>query len=191
VRAITPWDTKVKALKTAETGGITRMKAILSADMNWGIGYKGNLLMRVPEDMAYFKKMTTGKVVVMGRGTFESLPGMRPLKDRINIVLTRHGNFDDKGLIVCRSLDELFLELKKYPPGDIFNIGGESVYTLLLLYCSEAYVTRFEREFEADRHFPDLDAMENWKLVSESGRNMYNGMGYRFLKYVNVSTRVY
>jgi len=58
---------------------------------------------------------------------------------------------------------------------------------LLLPYCSEAYVTRFEREFEADRHFPDLDAMENWKLVSESGRNMYNGMGYRFLKYVNVN----
>jgi len=177
-------------LEYAKSGGkrrLIRMKAILSADKNWGIGYKGGLLVRIPEDMAFFRKMTTGKVVVMGRGTFESLPGMRPLKDRINIVLTRHGNFDDKGLIVCRSLDELFLELKKYPPGDIFVIGGESVYTLLLPYCSEAYVTRIGREFEADRHCPDLDAMENWELVSESGRNVFNGMEYRFLTYVNKS----
>jgi dihydrofolate reductase len=167
------------------------VKAILSADMNWGIGYKGKLLARIPEDMAFFKKMTSGKVVVMGRGTFESLPGMQPLKDRVNIVLTRHGNYDERGIIICRSIDELFPELKKYPPGDIFIIGGESIFALLLPYCSEAYVTRIDREFEADRHFPDLDAMKNWKLISESGRNVFNGVEYRFLKYVNKSPFMY
>jgi len=165
------------------------MKAILSADLNWGIGNKGNLLQRVPEDMKRFKQMTVGKVVVMGRETFESLPGQQPLVDRVNIVLSRNGQFDCEGLIVCRSLEELFQRIVSYPKGDVFVIGGESVYTQLLPYCSEAYVTRFEKEFEADRHFPNLDEMENWVLVSKSDPGDFNGMSFRYLKYVNTSTQ--
>lgn len=135
--------------------------------------------------MRYFVRMTTGKVVVMGRETLESFPGKQPLKDRMNIVLSRNGRFDAPGLTVCRSLEELFAELEKYQPDDVFVIGGESVYRQLLPYCSEVYVTRFEKEFEADRHFPDLDRMAGWKLASESERHYYNDMGYRFLTYVN------
>lgn len=131
-------------------------------------------------------KMTTGKVVVMGRETFESFPGKQPLKDRVNIVLSGKGHFDDDRLVVCRSLEELFEELKKYPADDVFVIGGESVYRQLLPYCSEAHVTRFEKEFVADRHFPDLDGMAGWKLVSESERHFYNDMGFRYLTYVNL-----
>ena len=78
------------------------MKAILSADLNWGIGKEGKLLQRVPEDMKMFVQKTNGKVVVMGRETFESLPGRQPLKDRVNIVLSKSGQFDCEGLIVCR-----------------------------------------------------------------------------------------
>ena len=163
------------------------IKAILSADLNWGIGCGGRLLVRVPEDMKFFVKMTTGKIVVMGRETLESLPGKQPLKDRINIVLSRNSHFDDKRFIVCRSLEELFEELKKYQPEDIFIIGGESVYRQLLPYCSEVYVTRFEKEFEADRHFPDLDELEGWKLASESERHVHNDMGFRYLKYINTN----
>ena len=165
------------------------MKAILSADLNWGIGNKGNLLQRVPEDMKRFKQMTVGKVVVMGRETFESLPGQQPLVDRVNIVLSRNGQFDCEGLIVCRSLGELFQRIVSYPKGDVFVIGGESVYTQLLPYCSEAYVTRFEKEFEADRHFPNLDELENWVLVSKSEPSNFNGMSFRYLKYVNTNTQ--
>jgi dihydrofolate reductase len=162
------------------------MKAILSADLNWGIGCGGKLLQRVPEDMKFFMKMTTGKVVVMGRETFESLPGMQPLKDRVNIVLSKNGRFENESLIVSRSLEELFQELEKYPSGDVFVIGGESVYTQLLPYCSEVYVTRFEKVFEADRHFPNLDVMGNWELVSESAASNYKDMNFRFLKYANI-----
>lgn len=165
------------------------MKAILSADLNWGIGCRGDLLQRVPEDMKFFRKMTAGKVVVMGRETFESLPGKQPLKDRVNIILSRSAVFDDDRLIVCRSVDELFTELKKYNPDDVFVIGGESVYTQLLPYCTEAFVTRFEKEFTADRYFPDLDKMENWVLADESERYFYNDMGFRFLKYINKSVQ--
>ena len=162
------------------------MKSILSADLNWGIGCGGKLLQRVPEDMRFFMNMTTGKVVIMGRETFESLPGMKPLKDRVNIVLSKNGVFDNDELIVCRSLDELFKKLEGYSPDDVFVIGGESVYTQLLPYCTEVYVTRFEKEFEADRHFPDLDRLDNWKLVSESEPSCYKDMSFRYLKYVKI-----
>lgn len=162
------------------------MKAILSADLNWGIGCGGKLLQHVPEDMKFFVKMTTGKVVVMGRETFESFPGKQPLKDRVNILLSNKGCFNNDGLIVCRSLDELFQELEKYPSDDVFIIGGESVYTQLLPYCSEVYVTRFEKTFKADRHFPNLDTLENWRLVSESDQHFYKDMGFRYLKYAYV-----
>jgi len=161
------------------------MKAILSADLNWGIGCGGKLLQRVPEDMKFFMKMTTGMVVVMGRETFESLPGMQPLKDRVNIVLSKNGYFDNDKLIVCRSIDELFRQLEKYHTDDVFVIGGESVYTQLLPYCSEVYVTRFEKVFKADRHFPNLDVEENWKLVFESDSSNYKDLSFRFLKYAN------
>lgn len=165
------------------------MKAILSADMNWGIGYEGKLLQRVPEDMKFFMQKTTGKVVVMGRETFESLPGQQPLKDRVNIVLTQKGQFDCEGLIICRSIEELFQKLESYPKNDVYVIGGESVYTQLLQYCSEAYVTRFEKQFEADRHFPDLDQLKNWVLVSKSAQRSYKEINFRYLKYVNIKTQ--
>lgn len=140
--------------------------------------------MRVPEDMKFFKAMTIGKVVVMGRETFESLPGKKPLKERINIVLSKTAKYNDEGIVLCRSMEELFKELKKYPPNDIFIIGGESVYTQLLPYCSKVYVTRFEKEFTADRHFPNLDTTENWEMAEESQRHYYKDLSFKFLTYV-------
>ena len=165
------------------------MKAILSADLNWGIGNKGKLLQRVPEDMKFFAEKTTGKVVVMGRETFESFPGQQPLKDRVNIVLSKNGQFDGTDPIVCRSIEELFQKLETYPKNDVYIIGGESVYTQLLPYCSEVYVTRFEKEFEADRYFPDIDQQENWVLVSKSAQSNFGEMNFRYLKYVNIKTQ--
>lgn len=155
--------------------------------MNWGIGLNGKLLKRVPEDMKYFREMTNGKVVVMGRETFESLPGKQPLKGRSNIVLSSSKSFNDDLLIICRSINELLLHLEPYNPDDVYVIGGESVYAQLLPYCSEVYVTRFEKEFEADRHFPNLDVIDGWRLVSESKPHKYEDMGFRFLKYANAN----
>ena len=69
------------------------MKAILSADRNWGIGCQNKLLISIPSDMKFFRETTTGHVVVMGRKTLESFPGKQPLKNRVNIVLTRDVNY--------------------------------------------------------------------------------------------------
>ncbi len=159
------------------------MKAIVSVDLNWGIGCGGKLLQRIPEDMKFFKQMTLGKVVVMGRETFESLPKKEPLKDRVNIVLSRNESFINEKVTICRSLEELFDELNKYNSDDVFVIGGEAVYAELLPYCSEAYVTKFENIYEADKHFVNLEKESAWKLVSESEFREYNDIKFRYLKY--------
>lgn len=73
----------------AREGGISSMNLIAAVDKNWGIGLKNKLLVSIPDDMKFFRQTTTGKVVVMGRKTLESFPGRKPLKNRVNIVLTR------------------------------------------------------------------------------------------------------
>lgn len=159
------------------------MKIIVSVDRNWGIGYQGQLLLRIPEDMKFFKQMTIGKVVVMGRGTFESLPGKQPLKERTNIVLSSNMVAPDSGVIVCRTLDLLFQELKKYKTDDIFVIGGEKVFRQLLPYCREAYVTKINNAYPADRFFVNLDENEDWKLESQSEWKTYNGIQFCYTRY--------
>lgn len=159
------------------------MKAIVAVDLNWGIGFKGNLLQRIPDDMKYFKQITLGKVVIMGRETFESLPGKEPLKDRINIVLSKSDNVKKDNVTVCHSLQELFNELVKYNHDDIFVIGGESIYTQLLPYCTEAYVTKIKSGYEADKYFVNIDKEETWKLSSTSELRNYNDIQFSFLKY--------
>lgn len=161
------------------------MKAIVAVDLNWGIGYKGDLLQPIPEDLKYFKQLTLGKVVVMGRETFESLPGQKPLKDRQNIVLSRNENFVNGDVIKCTSLDELFNVLANYSKDDIFVIGGESIYSQLLPYCTDVFVTKIENRYVADKYFINIDQLDTWKVVSESGSLSYGQVKFRFLKYIN------
>ena len=160
------------------------MKIIVAVDLNWGIGYRGNLLQRIPEDMKLFKQMTLGKVVIMGRETFESLPGKEPLKDRVNIVLSKDECFNNEKVTICRSLKELFFELEKYNSNDVFVIGGESIYSQLLSSCTEAYVTKIENKYVADKYFIDLDKSEAWKLISTSNLQNYENIQYKFVKYI-------
>ena len=114
------------------------MDIIVCIDKNNGIGKDGGLLFRIPEDMAYFRRMTVNKTVIMGRKTLESLPGGRPLKNRRNIVLTRNRDRVPDGADAVSSIDEL----KRAIGSDkAFVIGGESIYAMLLDYCERAYVT--------------------------------------------------
>ena len=91
------------------------MKLIVAVDKQMGIGKNGKLLTSIPNDMKFFREMTMGKVVVMGRKTLESFPGGRPLKDRVNIVMTRDESFEKEGVTVVRGLDELKEALQPYP----------------------------------------------------------------------------
>ena len=159
------------------------MKAILSADRNWGIGNKNKLLVSIPSDMKMFREKTTGKVVVMGRKTLESFPNGMPLKNRTNIVLTSNRDYAAKGAVLVYSEEELKEELKKYKDEEIYVIGGESIYRMLLPLCDTVYVTKIDRQFEADTFFPNLDKMDEWEMTEESEEQTCFDLEYRFTKY--------
>ena len=159
------------------------MNIIVAADRNWGIGYKNRLLVSIPEDMKFFRSETTGKVVVMGRKTLESFPGGRPLKNRTNIVLTGNPAYHVKDALVFHTVEEVLEELKKYPPRDVYIIGGGSIYREFLPYCSTAHVTKIDHAYEADTYFPDLDAMPEWRLTGQSEEKTYFDLEFTFCRY--------
>lgn len=159
------------------------MKAILSADKNWGIGNANKLLVSIPSDMRFFRQTTTGKVVVMGRKTLESFPNGQPLKNRTNIVLTANRNYKVKDAAVVHSRDELLKILEQYDTDDIYIIGGESVYRMMLPYCDTVYVTKIDRAFQADTFFPNLDEMEEWEMTEEGEEQTCFDLEFCFTKY--------
>lgn len=159
------------------------MNLIVAVDKNWGIGMENKLLVSIPADMKFFRETTTGKVVVMGRKTLESFPNGLPLKNRINIVLTQKTDYKAKDAVIVHSEKELLEELKKYNSEDIFVIGGESVYRMLLPYCHIAHVTKINHGFDADTFFPNLDEMPDWKITETSDEQTYFDLEYEFIKY--------
>lgn len=159
------------------------MNVIAAADQNWAIGKDNKLLVSIPADMKFFREMTTGKVVVMGRKTLESFPGGLPLKNRTNIVLTSNREYRAKGAVLVHSQEELFLELNKYDKTNVYVIGGESVYRMLLPACDTAHITKIDYAYEADAHMPDLDRDPEWELTEKSEEQTYFDLEYHFLKY--------
>ncbi len=165
------------------------MRAIFHADRKWGIGKENGLMFSLPSDMKFFRETTMGKVVVMGYNTLRSFPGGRPLKNRVNIVLYPGDALE--GVVTVRNLGELFAEIKKYPPEDVFVIGGASVYRALLPYCTEALVTKVEADGGADVFVPDLDRSPDFFLASESAPAEDNGYTIRFCTYRNRNVKAY
>ena len=159
------------------------MKMIMACDRNWGIGKDGDLLVSLPGDMKFFRETTSGKTVVMGRATLESLPGKKGLPKRNNIVITTRPDYTAERASVVHSHEELFQELQKYDLDEVFVIGGAKVYRDLLPFCDTVFITRIDAEFDADRHFVDMDAQEDFEVTWTSEPMEENGIGYRFYKY--------
>ena len=159
------------------------MNIIVAVDENWAIGYRGDLLVRIPADHKMFRNETIGKVVVLGRKTMDTFPGGLPLAGRTNIVLTRNPEYQVKDAIVVHSVVELLAELKNFDTKDVYVIGGDSVYSQLLPYCDTAHVTKIDRSYEADTYFPNLDASGEWEITAESDEQSYFDTTYHFLKY--------
>lgn len=160
------------------------MNMIVAVDSNWAIGHKGKLLVSIPEDMQFFRRETTGKVVVMGRKTLESFPNGLPLKNRVNVVITKDKEYNIKDAIICHSIEGALEVLKQYNDEDIYVIGGESVYRQFLPYCSVAHVTKINYSYDADTYFPNLDEMDEWTIEESSDERTYFDLEYEFVKYV-------
>lgn len=161
------------------------MILIAAADRNWGIGKDGDLLTHIPEDMKFFAAQTTGQVIVMGRKTLESFPGGRPLKNRVNIVLTHDPDYDGRGAVVVHSARELEETAASYSDRKIYVAGGGSIYRMLLPRCSKALITRIEHQFDADTFMPDLDREEGWILEKQGEEKAYGDIRFHFDSYVN------
>ena len=168
------------------------MQAILHCDRNWGIGKKNDLMFRLPKDMKFFRSTTSGKVVVMGSNTLLSFPGGKPLKNRTNIVLWPGGDRNraaEDGFVMVETLSDLFAEIAKYPPEDVFVIGGAMMYHTMLPYCSRVLLTKVEADGGAEVFFDNLDKLDNWSMTQCSEPEEDNGYTIRFTTYENSAVK--
>lgn len=164
------------------------MKAIVAVDSKWGIGKNGDLLVHIPGDLKYFKKMTMGKILVVGRKTLESFPGGRPLPGRATVVLTENEYYTNEDCDVCKKTDDLIQVIKDSKEDvdmaeDVFVAGGGSIYRELLPCCDQLFITKIEGDFDADVYFPDIDENPDFEMVWESDFHEDNGVRYRFTRY--------
>ena len=160
------------------------MNIIVAVDKNWAIGYQNKLLISIPEDMRFFRDETTNKVVVMGKRTLQSFPSGRPLKNRVNIVLTKDKKFQADDAIIVHSMEEALEEIKKYKSEDVYIIGGAEIYNQFLDYCDVAHITKIDYAYQADTYFPNLDEKEDWIVAAKSDERTYYDVEYQFFKYV-------
>ena len=163
------------------------MNSIVAVDEHWGIGCRNHLLVSIPADMRYFQEVTTGGVIIAGRKTLESFPGGKPLKNRVNIVLTRQKEYALAGAVVTHSVEEVLEAVKDFPEEKVFVVGGESIYHQFLPYCREIHMTRIRFSYEADRFFPDITATGEWELSAESEEQTYYDLEYVFQKYHRIT----
>ena len=165
------------------------ISAIVAVDNNWGIGFNGELLEKIPEDMKYFKDLTTRNIVVMGRKTWDSLPS-QPLPDRLNIVLSRYYLTPACEHTLCMTLENLkyVIDNDDRFSEDIFIIGGGQIYKELLPLCDRVYVTKIYKDHEnVDTYFPNLDESDEWAPACCSDIRTYNDLSYQFWQYDRIS----
>lgn len=158
------------------------MKLIVAVDKNWGIGYGGELLVRIPADLKRFKEITMGHPVLLGRKTLATFPGGKPLPGRQNFILSATTEYTVEGAEVLASAEEAGLRC----PDDTFVIGGGAVYRAMLDRCDTAYVTKLYAGFAADTWFPDLDALPDWTLTEKVPPLDYEGLTFQYLTYERV-----
>jgi len=133
---------------------------IWAMDKNRLIGKDNQMPWHLPAELAYFRKVTTGHPVLMGRRTYESIG--KPLPNRTNVILTRNEEYKPEGCIVIHSIEEA---LERFGGQLLFIIGGAQIYRQFLPYAEKLYVTLIDHEFAGDEYFPELD-WENWRQIS-------------------------
>lgn len=141
------------------------------------IGRDGDIPWHFPEDLEHFRELTMGSPVVMGRGTYESLPeDHRPLEGRTNIVLTRSG-LEEESVRVANNLDEAWSIARETGSGTVYIIGGESVYRQTLDDADRMELTEVHREPEGDTRFPEFDP-DSWREVDREDRGEFSFVTY-------------
>ena len=137
---------------------------VVAAANNNAIRKNNELLWRLPNDMKYFKNVTWGMPVVMGRKTFESLG--KPLAGRKNIVLTKQDGWKADGVVAVKDFNDALFLVKEMDVKEVMVIGGGEIYRSVFDKANRIHMTRVDAEFEADTFFPVIDP-KVWRLVSQ------------------------
>lgn len=172
------------------------VSAIVAVDNNWGIGYNGDLLEHIPEDLRYFKELTTSHVVVMGSKTWDSLP-KKPLKDRLNIVVSSKPREVLGDMSIRIDMEELMIRMIYMKRNALVNpaeeeewfiIGGSSIYQQLLPFCDRVYVTKIYKDHDnVDTYFPNLDELKEWSPTKCEDPQTHFDLSYQFWQYDRIS----
>ncbi len=149
---------------------------IVAQASNGCIGKDGGLPWHIPEDLKHFRQCTTGKTVLMGRKTWESLPEKhRPLAGRKNIVITRDQSFIAEGATVFHSLEEALNALKNE---DVWILGGAEIFKQSLPLAERIELTQIHVPYEGDAFFPEI-SQEAWSIIKEEKHDGYSFITYR------------
>jgi len=158
----------------------TRLVLIAAVARNGVIGSDNRLPWHLPEDLRHFRELTTGRAVIMGRRTWESLPErFRPLPGRRNIVVTRNPGYAAPGAVLAASLPAA---LAAAGEDEAFVIGGAELYAAALPLAERLELTEIDRDFVGDAHFPALDPGQ-WHEVARTTQIAESGLGYAFVRY--------
>lgn len=160
------------------------ISAIVAVDNNWGIGFNNDLLEHIPEDLKYFKQLTSENTIVMGRKTWDSLP-RKPLPNRHNLVITKDPSIyeltNEVSFYTLRQIEVLMLKNKNV---NYFVIGGGQIYEKLLPLCDRVYVTKiFKDHDQVDTYFSNLDESDEWAPAMQSALHTYKDLTYQFWQY--------
>lgn len=144
---------------------------IVAIAEDYGIGLKNDLLWNIPEDLKRFKQITTGKTVVMGKRTWESLP-KRPLPGRKNVVITDNPGEKFDGAVMAYSISDA---VSMSGDEEVFIIGGGSIYRQFMPMADRLYITHVHSSAQADVYFPEI-SKDEWKVVSREDYESQNGI---------------
>ena len=160
------------------------ISAIVAVDNNWGIGFNGDLLEHIPEDLRYFKEITKNNWIVMGRKTWDSLP-KKPLPNRSHLVITNNPmSYKDMDEVLFAKIGQAKLIMNTQKGIDFFVIGGGQIYEKLLPMCDRVYVTKiFKDHDQVDTYFPNLDESEEWAPAACTDIRQYKDLTYQFWQY--------
>jgi dihydrofolate reductase len=157
-----------------------KVSAIAVVTKNRALGKDGGLLFHVPGDLPRFKRVTSGHPVIMGRRTFESKEIMkRPLPGRMNVVVTRNGEYREEGVVVVKSLEEAIKKFRESGETEIFVIGGAQIYREAWPFIDKLYLTVVEKDSEGDVFFPEYS--DFGKVIFKEEHEV-DGLKYSFLE---------
>ena len=156
------------------------MEAIVAIYEDWGIGCCGTQPIALSVDRKFFREMTRGAMVIVGRRTVADFPGQKPLPGRVNVVLTRTQQ-EIPGFTVCTSPEEA-VELAKTSEKAMV-IGGGSIYRQMLPFCDSVLVTKVHCCPGSDTYFPNLDEDPAWELAEILLSGEENGIRYEMCRY--------